>query len=153
MARPAVGLIVHCITIGFTKNRKRALKGLVIAEPWIGKILAGEKTWEMRSRDTAVRGRIALIRKGSKTIVGVADLVGTVLNLSHSDLKASIEKHRVPVREIDGRFKHTTAWVLECTRPLREPIPYQHPAGAIVWVNLDPEISAKVEQQLPTGVG
>jgi hypothetical protein len=48
------------------------VKGLVIDEPWVSLITAGKKTWEMRSRNTLVRGRIALIRKGSKTIVGVA---------------------------------------------------------------------------------
>jgi hypothetical protein len=45
----------------------RQMKGLVIDEPWISLIISGEKTWEMRSRNTVVRGRIALIRKGSKT--------------------------------------------------------------------------------------
>lgn len=48
------------------------MDALVIAEPWIGLILDGSKTWEMRSRATRKRGRIALIRKGSGQVVGVA---------------------------------------------------------------------------------
>ncbi|MBD8246954.1 ASCH domain-containing protein [Xanthomonas campestris] len=45
------------------------MKGLVIDEPWISLILSGQKTWEMRSRATSIRGRIALIKKGSGTEV------------------------------------------------------------------------------------
>jgi hypothetical protein len=29
------------------------------------------------------------------------------------------------------------AWVLKDARELRKPIPYRHPAGAIIWVDLD----------------
>jgi hypothetical protein len=125
------------------------LKGLVIGEPWIGLIIAGKKTWEMRSCNTAVRGRVALIRKGSKAIIGVADLVGTLPKLSLSDLRANIVKHQVPEDRIGDDFKHSTAWVLERAQPLREPVPYRHPPGAVIWVNLDPWVSAMVEQQLP----
>ena len=124
------------------------MKGLIVDEPWVSMIVAGKKTWEMRSRNTAVRGRIALIRKGSKAVVGVADLIGTVPLLSQSDLKASVDKHQVPERKIDEEFKHNTAWVLERARRLREPVPYRHPAGAVIWVNLDPEVSEMVERQL-----
>ena len=46
-------------------ERSGRVKGLIIADPWIGYIISGTKTWEMRSRNTTIRGRIALIRKGS----------------------------------------------------------------------------------------
>ena len=127
------------------------MKGLIIDEPWINLIISGEKTWEMRSRNTLVRGRIALIRKGSKTVIGAADLGHTLPKLSRAELKASIAKHRVPEREIGEDFKHSTAWVLEHARPLCKPIPYRHPAGAVIWVNLDPEVAAMVEEQLVVG--
>jgi hypothetical protein len=51
------------------------VKGLIIDEPWIGLILLGNKTWEMRKTACHHRGRIALIRKGSGRIVGTADLI------------------------------------------------------------------------------
>jgi hypothetical protein len=44
------------------------MRGLIIDEPWIGYIISGTKTWEMRSRNTAIRGSIGLIRKGAKTV-------------------------------------------------------------------------------------
>jgi hypothetical protein len=124
------------------------VKGLIIDEPWVSMIMAGEKTWEMRSRDTKVRGRIALIRKGSKTVVGVADLVGTALKLSRSDLRANVAKHQVRASGADENSKYDTAWVLERARPLPHPVPYRHPAGAVIWVNLDPDVATTVEQQL-----
>ena len=61
------------------------MKGLIIDEPWISLIVSGEKSWEMRSRDTYVRGRIGLIRKGSKTVIGLADLVETLPKLPQSE--------------------------------------------------------------------
>lgn len=126
------------------------MKGLVIDEPWVSLITAGKKTWEMRSRNTLVRGRIALIRKGSKTIVGVADLVGTLPKLSRAALQANVAEHQV-TREIGEDFKHSTAWILESARPLSEPAPYRHPSGAVIWVNLDPDVAAMVEQRLADG--
>jgi hypothetical protein len=124
------------------------MKGLVVDEPWVSMIIAGEKIWEMRSRNTQVRGRIALIKKGSKTVVGVADLVGTLPKLSRAELKANVDKHRVSESYIGEDFKHSTAWVLERAQPLREPVRYRHPAGAVIWVNLDPAVAVFVEQQL-----
>jgi ASCH domain-containing protein len=51
------------------------MKGLIIDEPWISLILQGEKIWEMRKTACHHRGRIALIRKGSGQVVGIAALL------------------------------------------------------------------------------
>jgi len=32
---------------------------------------------------------------------------------------------------------------------LKQPVPYRYPSGAVIWVNLDPDVVAKVEHQLP----
>ena len=127
---------------------ERRVKGLIIDEPWISLIVSGEKTWEMRTRDTQVRGRIGLIRKGSKMVIGVADLVQTLPKLPPSELRASFGKHRVPESEIDEDFKWSTAWVLQRARSLQQSVPYHHPPGAVIWVNLDPKVAALIAQQL-----
>jgi hypothetical protein len=57
------------------------MKGLVIREPWIDMILDGAKTWELRTQRTTVRGEIALIRKGTGQIEGVAHLVDSLPQL------------------------------------------------------------------------
>lgn len=122
------------------------MKGLVVKEPWIGLILSGKKTWELRSRDTRVRGRIALIRKRSGTVVGVANLTGTLPKLSRSALRSNVMCHQVPEQEIGENFRWNTAWVLEHARPLCERVPYSHPPGAVIWVNLPPEVTTHVER-------
>ena len=124
------------------------MNGLIIAEPWISCIINGHKTWEMRSRNTRMRGRIALIRKGSKTVVGVADLVCTLPKLSQAKLRECVDKHRVPENQIGEDFKHNTAWVLERARSLSRPVPYLHSAGAVIWIKLDAEVTAAIERQL-----
>ncbi len=124
------------------------LKGLIIKEPWIGLIIAGKKTWEMRSRDTRVRGRIALIRKGSKFVVGIADLVNTIPDLSVQELRANVARHQVDALQLDESFKWKTAWVLDRARSLGEPVPYQHPRGAVIWVDLDAATTRRVEEQV-----
>ena len=48
------------------------MHGLIIREPWIGYILSGAKTWEMRTTPTLRRERIGLIRKGTGLVIGVA---------------------------------------------------------------------------------
>src|SRR5207237_3352695 len=100
------------------------MKGLIIREPWISLILSRKKTWELRSRDTRVRGRIALIRKGSGTVIGVAELVGTLPKLSRSKLISNVKKHQAPRREFRGDLKYTTAWVLRRATRLDKPVPY-----------------------------
>ena len=126
--------------------RHAEMKGLIIKEPWISLILSRRKTWELRSRDTRVRGRIALIRKGSGTVIGVADLVGTLPKLSRSKLISNVKKHQAPAREFRGDLKYTTAWVLRRAMRLNKPVAYRHPAGAVIWVNLSPEVVRRIER-------
>ena len=67
------------------------MRGLVIDEPWISKILQGLKCWEMRSGHTTIREQIALIRKGSGKVVGVARLVGCRGPLDLKELEANAD--------------------------------------------------------------
>lgn len=112
----------------------RIRSGLVIDEPWISQIFRGEKTWEMRDHATRKRERIALIRKGSGLIVGLATIVGAHGPLDDSQLTASFDKHRVPTDDI-GKWRY--AWVLEHVLGLPRPIRYVHKSGAVIWVTLD----------------
>lgn len=121
-------------------------KGLVIADPWIGHILEGSKTWEMRSRKTSVRGPIALIRKGWGVVSGVAILTDVGSALGPTEMLAAFEKHRIPAAAIEsGRVaKWKVPWMLSAVRALVDPVPYEHPNGAVTWVNLAGEVSAAI---------
>lgn len=125
-------------------------RGLIIRQPWIGYILAGEKDWEMRSSATKLRGPIALIEAGSGTIVGVADLVDVKGPLSQAQVAFNKARHRIPQDVIDSGAvaKWNTAWVLENVRKLDSPLPYRHPSGAVIWVGLDAETQSALGSAL-----
>jgi len=91
-----------------------------------------------------------LIQSGTGTVIGVTNLVGVVGPLSVSDLaangrKAGFDKHE---RLTGLPYKQTYAWVLQGARRLRKPIPYEHPSGAVIWVNLASSVERAVLQQL-----
>jgi hypothetical protein len=115
--------------------------GLVIDEPWITKIVRGEKTWEMRSKPTTKRGRIALIKKGSGLIVGLATITGVLGPFTDDEIATNFKHHRVPMHVI-GKWRF--AWVLKDVLHLATPVPYVHNKGAVIWVNLDPAASSQV---------
>lgn len=109
-------------------------RALIVDKPWIDLILSGEKIWEMRSRSTNIRGRIGLIEKGSGLIVGEVDIVNSlVLGLPY--LKDKIHKHQVD--DFGLLEKWNVAWVLQYPGRYKEPVPYKHPKGAVVWVKVN----------------
>lgn len=109
------------------------MKGLIIKSPHIENILDGKKVWELRGSDTKIRGRIALIKSGSKTIVGYANLVGSSGPCSPAALELSEHLH---LAKGATKYKNTYAWHLEKVEKLETPISYSHPQGAIIWVKL-----------------
>jgi hypothetical protein len=124
------------------------MKGLIIDEPWITLILQGKKTWEMRKTACHHRGRIALIRKGSGRIVGTANLIDSLQSLATAEDYARAEtQHRIPASRQERAFADgwRTPWVLASARALESFVPYKHPSGAVIWVNLAPEVETEVE--------
>ena len=121
-------------------------KGLVIDTPAVDKILSGAKTWEMRSAAVKYRGPIALIRKGSGTVVGTVEITDSVGPLTREQLLANTDRHQGSVTRIEsGEFdKWRHAWVLRNAKPLTRPVPYVHPSGAVIWVNLEPSVSRQL---------
>jgi ASCH domain-containing protein len=127
------------------------MKGLIIDEPWIGLILKGEKTWEMRSGTWKHRGLIGLIRKKSGHVVGIAELTDNRPPLTNLVAYAEAENfHRIPPDRQGTAFAGgwTTPWVLKNAQPLRRPVPYIHPNGAVKSVNLSDDVAAQVQRQL-----
>jgi hypothetical protein len=124
------------------------MKALVIDEPWITSILRGEKSWEMRKTTCNIRGPIALIRKGSGLVVGTAVVTGSLPTLTSRAAYADAEPyHRIPPARQESAFADgwTVPWVLAEARPLPRPVPYKHPSGAVIWVNLDSETAGRVQ--------
>ncbi|MDG1463126.1 MAG: hypothetical protein P8R04_06090, partial [Gammaproteobacteria bacterium] len=117
-------------------------QGLIIDTPWIDYLQDGKKSWEMRSTLTQKRGWFGLITKGSGMITGVAELVDVHGPLAKPEMLASVDKHCIPEEMIvSGEVdKWCYAWVLQNVRKLSQPVPYSHPSGAVIWVNLEPEV-------------
>jgi hypothetical protein len=119
------------------------ISGLIIRSPYIDKILKGEKVWEIRGTSTKKRGSIALIKAGSKCVVGFCKIVDVIGPLTKEQFCKSFVYHQDDIEEVCNSglpYLNTFAWVLKDVQPLEKPIPYNHPAGAITWVKL-PEIS------------
>jgi hypothetical protein len=115
------------------------MRGLVIKVPHIDRILSGEKVWEIRSSMTKVRGEIALIQSGTGMIVGRAEIVESI-SLSVEELKENFKKHLA----LTINYPKPHAWVIANARRIA-PVPYTHPKGAIIWIKLNEETSAKVQ--------
>ena len=125
-------------------------KAVVIDEPWLSKILAGEKVWEMRSKRTRYRGAIGLIRKGSGHIVGMARLAECLTALSPLDFARHEAKHRIPPSQQDEALRRRWhfPWVLEEARALPHPVPYSHRSGQVIWVRLDADVDLAIQSVL-----
>lgn len=125
-------------------------KGLIIADQWIGYILNGSKTWEMRSSSTSHRGWFGLIRKGSGCVYGVAQLVDVGSPLDPNEMLTTVEKHRIPCDLIaSGEVaKWNTPWILTDVRRLSAPVPYAHRSGAVTWVAFDTDVSQAIATQM-----
>ena len=113
-------------------------RALIIRQPHIGRILDGSKTWEMRSTKTKIRGRIALIEGGSGLIVGECELINSAEPLTAMEISimggAYYRLHRITDNDLLTRWP--CPWALRNAKRYDKPIPYKHPAGAVIWVNL-----------------
>jgi len=117
------------------------VKALIIRREPLELILANDKTWELRSRDTKIRGWIGLIMAGTGMIYGTAELFDS-FPVNKELLMANQTKHRSTLEwreEYCQQHGGLYAWVLRRVKRFKKLIPYKHPSGAVIWVNV-PEI-------------
>ena len=128
------------------------MRALLIRRPWIDMILDGEKTWEIRGSRTFVRGQIGLIASRTGTVVGVCDLVDCIGPLTAEEFRKNANKAGMrPSEATLGYYRQTYAWVMAKPRRLKQPVPYEHPSGAVIWVRLDDNVQRKILKQLAAG--
>jgi hypothetical protein len=114
------------------------MKGLIIREPWIDMILDGKKTWEIRGSNTKIRGKIYLIKSGTGMVFGTVDVVDCIPLCGGNDIDVILknkDKHHVRLGSIPYKKPH--AWVMDNPVRYEKPISYNHPQGAVIWVNID----------------
>lgn len=121
-------------------NGKIIERALIVREPWIGLILSGRKTWEMRSTGTSIRGLIGLIQQGTNLIVGTAELVDSLPKLSNQEMLAHFDKHRINAADIDSgeTWRWRYPWVLKNASTLVPSTRFKFKSGAVRWVHVEP---------------
>lgn len=125
------------------------LRALLIRRPWIDMILHGKKTWEIRGSRTSVRGQIGLIASRSGTVIGVCDLVDCIGPLTADEFRKNAKNAGMSPSEATlGYYQKTYAWVLKAPCFLKQPVPYHHPSGAVIWVRLDERVEKKIKAQM-----
>lgn len=117
-------------------EKRNRLRGLVIKKEWLDKILAGEKTWEIRGSDCKKRGPVALIESGSGKIKGFA-VIRDSFPVNREDLASNPDKHRISGERLDvaDGYRRLHAWELSWAKRVN-PIEYRHKRGAVIWVDL-----------------
>lgn len=122
---------------------------LIVRDPWIGYILAGQKVWEMRKSATIKRETIGLIRKGSGLVVGTARIVDSLTPLSRANYMDHRGKHAIPAEMLDEVIENgwVHPWVLTDAKALAEPVPYDHRSGAVTFVTLKDEVTRRIGAQ------
>lgn len=111
------------------------MKGLIVKEPWITKILQGDKTWEIRSSSTNIRGVIYLIASGTGKVFGSVCLEDSI-EVGIPTLEENKDKHCIEDLSI-VKYARPHAWIISNPKIFKTPIPYKHPQGAVIWVNID----------------
>jgi hypothetical protein len=111
---------------------------LFVREPFAERIISGRKTWEIRTRPTTRRGRIAIMSQ--RGLVGTVELYDVEGPLSAADLISHVAKHRAPLRLLHtyaaGRALY--AWSLREPARLDAPIVLRRGRGPVVWFRLKP---------------
>jgi len=109
------------------------MRALIIKEPWASQVVSGKKTIELRSRKTTKVGQeIYIAKAGTKTLIGRVTIEKCV-QLTVEDCINLQEKHLAAFREFFHN-KKIYGWYLKDAVQFDEPIPYNHPQGAQMWV-------------------
>lgn len=112
--------------------------GLIIKKRWLDLIMSGKKTLEIRGcRTSHVGEEIALLESGSQKIRGFCT-IKEVMDLDKGKWEVHRDRHcvDVPWENLIKRYKTPYAWHLSAITP-KEGLTYEHPKGAVIWVNLD----------------
>lgn len=113
-------------------------RALIVRKEHLDHIFDDGKVFEMRSTRTNIRGRVGLIEAGSGLVYGEVDLVGCGNAISDAHAVEMMEYHQVDNLELLKKWKYP--WFLSNPVRYKEPVPYDHPAGAVIWVKLNNKI-------------
>lgn len=123
---------------------------LIIKGKWLEKIFDENdpKDWEIRGSRTEKRGKILLIESGTGMIVGQTEITGC-MELDAVDFIHNEKHHKIPNDMHNNKLPYpsTFAWQISGSKRYKEPIPYGHPRGAVIWVKIQPLILEGTEAE------
>jgi hypothetical protein len=109
---------------------------LILKPQWSSRLMReiDPKTWEIRSANTRVRGRVGIMSSGVKELLGEAVLLDS-FPLTRELYEANMAKHQTESWEaVAGRYKKPHVWVFEDGKQYSEPISVPRKNGQVIWV-------------------
>ena len=113
-------------------------KVLTLKEPWMTMILSGEKTMELRSTRTNIRGTIYLAQSKTQYIFGKVDIVDCLGPFSDEVFELNKQYHRYHKVK---PYNNTYGWVLSNAFSFCDPILFKRPPGAVIWSTVKEDIN------------
>ena len=122
---------------GARSGVKRSSKiALVVKKEWLDKILSGEKDWEIRSRNTSIRGWIHFTESGAgNKLQGRAQLVDSFELTKTEFIRQKL--HHCVHRSSQVPYTRRYAWVLQDAERFSELFEFKRAPGAVVWVRVN----------------
>ena len=114
------------------------MHGLFMKSDSIEQLLTGKKTWELRGVPTKIRGRIALIKGGAKSVFATAKITDCIGPLTLELMHVNAEKCQIPLELLTQLPYPSYALVFSEVKAFAEPIPVLNVRGG-TWVKLTPE--------------
>ncbi len=129
------------------------MSALVIAEPHNSQLVSGEKTLERRwTRTNKVGSTIAIIAKGTGTIIGTVRIAGIIGPLTTDELRDLQHRHMASPELVAAHPGWRFGWELDSAVRFSTPVPYAHPNGAQSFVSLTAPESLAVQKAIsPAG--
>eukprot|EP01083_Nonionella_stella_P129489 392919_1 len=125
-----------------TPQFDRKSRALLLEQKWLREIINGSKTWELRSCNTRIKGKVFLAHKDM--IYGETYIIDSFqIDKRELVLPENIHKHHVlhPLRN-DKIIAWTKVyvWVLANTKEYQDPIQFTRKQGQQVWCKIIDDI-------------
>eukprot|EP01083_Nonionella_stella_P022619 62555_1 len=114
---------------------------LLLHMKWLNRILSHGKTWEIRGRDTKIRGKIFLAFKNH--IYGETHVVDS-FPITMQELQDSTHRHHVEDLTI-VKYKTPHVWMLQNTKRYPKRIQFTRKPGQVVWCKVNTNITESIQ--------
>ena len=125
------------------ETAKHGRLALLLHERWLKRILNYGKSWEIRGKDTHVRGKIYLAFKNH--IYGHTHIIDS-FPITKAELQSSIHRHHVDDLSI-VEYKTPYIWMLKDSEKYQKPIKFKRKPGQVVWCKVDMDALQKKKKK------